>query len=105
MSRLSEIVRRFKGEILVYRRVLHDVRTPRVARWLLAAAVAYALSPIALIPDVVPVLGQLDDVIVLPLLVWMAVRMIPPHVVKEHRDAVRAQAELLQASPAPEREA
>ncbi len=50
--------------------------------------VAYALSPIDLIPDVIPVLGYVDDLILLPLAVWVALRMIPPQVM----DDARAQA-------------
>jgi uncharacterized membrane protein YkvA (DUF1232 family) len=56
-----------------------------MARWLLGAAVAYALSPIDLIPDFIPVLGHLDDVLIVPLLVWLALRIVPAHVVAEHR--------------------
>jgi len=89
MGRLREFGRRFKREIALYRRVLADPRTPRVARWLLGAAVAYALSPIDLIPDFVPVLGHLDDLLVLPLLVWLALRAVPAHIVAEHRAALK----------------
>lgn len=64
-----------------------DARCPRMARWMLAAAVAYALSPIDLIPDFIPVLGQLDDLLILPLLVWLAIRMMPKSLIAEHRAA------------------
>lgn len=47
--------------------------------------VGYALSPIDLIPDFIPVLGYLDDVILLPALIWLTVRMLPPNVVEESR--------------------
>jgi uncharacterized membrane protein YkvA (DUF1232 family) len=55
--------------------------TPFAARALCFFAAAYALSPIDLIPDFIPVLGFLDDALLLPALIWLAVRMLPPHVV------------------------
>jgi uncharacterized membrane protein YkvA (DUF1232 family) len=54
--------------------------TPKLAKVLAALVVAYALSPIDLIPDFIPVLGYVDDVLLLPGLIWLAVRMIPPEV-------------------------
>ena len=59
--------------------------TPFLAKALSVAVVAYALSPIDLIPDFIPVLGYLDDVILLPVLIWMTVRLIPEHVMAECR--------------------
>jgi len=72
-------------EIDFYRRVLAHPRTPRLSRLLLAVAVAYAVSPIDLIPDFIPVVGHLDDLVILPLLVWLAVRGIPKEVMAECR--------------------
>lgn len=60
-----------------------DARTPWLAKALVATALAYALSPIDLIPDFIPVLGQLDDLILVPLLVWLAIRMVPRNVWRE----------------------
>jgi uncharacterized membrane protein YkvA (DUF1232 family) len=85
MRRAKDIGKKFKREVQVYRAVLADRRTPRRARWLLHAAVAYALSPIDLIPDFIPVIGHLDDAIILPLLVWLALRSMPPELLAEHR--------------------
>ena len=82
---VKKFARRCMLEIAVYRAVVADPRCPRAARWLLGAAVAYAVSPIDLIPDFIPVLGHLDDVLIVPLLVWLALRMVPAHVVAEHR--------------------
>ena len=61
-------------------------RTPWYAKALGAFVVAYALSPIDLIPDFIPVLGYLDDVILLPALIWLAMRMIPAPILEECRE-------------------
>ncbi len=73
---------------------LRDPRTPWGARALAAFVVAYALSPIDLVPDFIPVLGYLDDVILLPGLIWLTVRLIPLPVMAE----CRAQAEAWMAA-------
>lgn len=54
-------------------------QTPRAAKLVAIAVIAYAVSPIDLIPDFIPVLGQLDDLILLPLGVTLAVKLTPPH--------------------------
>jgi uncharacterized membrane protein YkvA (DUF1232 family) len=59
--------------------------TPWYAKALGAFVVAYALSPIDLIPDFIPVLGYLDDVILLPVLIWLTVRLLPANVLEESR--------------------
>ena len=87
--RWKTVVQRFKEELRVYRLVLQDPRTPKLAKWLLGIAVAYALSPIDLIPDFIPVLGQLDDLVILPLLVITAVKLIPPSVIEDCRARAR----------------
>lgn len=62
-----------------------DPGTPFLVKALCVFVVAYALSPIDLIPDFIPVLGYLDDVILLPGLIWLAVRLVPPQVLVESR--------------------
>ncbi len=57
--------------------VARDPRTPWYAKLLAGAIVAYALSPIDLIPDFIPVLGLLDDLLLLPAAIWLAVRLVP----------------------------
>jgi uncharacterized membrane protein YkvA (DUF1232 family) len=74
---------RFSQEIEFYRRVLRHPDTPRAARLLLGAAIAYAASPIDLIPDFIPVVGYLDDLIILSLLIWAALMLIPQSVITE----------------------
>ena len=89
-DRLKSIAKSFKRELQFYQLVLKDRRTPRVAKLLLGLAVGYALMPFDLIPDFIPVLGQLDDVIIVPILVIVAVKMIPKVVLEECRMKVNS---------------
>ena len=62
-----------------------DPRTPRLPKIICMLAVAYALSPVDLIPDFIPVLGYLDDAILLPAMIWLAVKLLPVEVVSDCR--------------------
>ena len=86
-SRLGALARRFKREIRVYRAVLRDPQTPRLAKWLLAAAIAYALSPVDLIPDFIPVIGHLDDLVIVPLGLLVSYMLVPRAICEEYRRA------------------
>ena len=83
---LKSIQKRLKYEIKVCQLILKDTRTPKLAKILLGITVGYALMPFDLIPDFIPVLGHLDDAIILPLLVFFALKLIPKEVVKECRN-------------------
>jgi uncharacterized membrane protein YkvA (DUF1232 family) len=74
-ERLRAIARTAKREVVVYQRVLRDPRTPFPARVCLAAAVGYLLFPFDLVPDFIPVLGQLDDALIVPGLVLVVSQM------------------------------
>jgi uncharacterized membrane protein YkvA (DUF1232 family) len=67
-----------------------DRRVPWYAKAMAAVVAGYALSPIDLIPDFIPVLGYLDDVILLPVGVLLVIRLIPPEVMAEHRNLAEA---------------
>jgi len=84
-KKLKSVRRRFKEELRVYQLVLKDERTPRLASLLLGVALGYALSPVDLIPDFIPVLGHLDDVVIVPGLVALALKMVPPEVIQSCR--------------------
>lgn len=70
-----------------------DPRVPWYAKALALFVAGYALSPIDLIPDFIPVLGYLDDVILVPLGIWAVVKLIPPDIIAEHRAAAALAAE------------
>ena len=70
-----------------------DPRTPWYAKALAIAVAGYAFSPIDLIPDFVPVLGYLDDLILVPVGLWLVLKLIPAEVLADHRAAAEAAAE------------
>jgi len=88
-AHLKQVTREVKRELAVYRLVLADSRTPRPAKILLGLALAYLVMPFDLIPDFIPVIGQLDDILIVPGLVLLALRMIPKEVVAECRVKVQ----------------
>lgn len=79
----------FRRQTLVVYHVARDPRTPRTARLLALLVAAYALSPIDLIPDFIPVLGLLDDLILIPLGLALVVRMVPAEVLASAREQAR----------------
>jgi uncharacterized membrane protein YkvA (DUF1232 family) len=81
--------RELQTEVYAMYLAYRDPRVPWYARIFAACVVAYAFSPIDLIPDPIPVLGYLDDLVLIPLGVIVAVRMIPPPVLAECREQAR----------------
>lgn len=69
-----------------------DPRTPLMAKLIGLLVAAYALSPIDLIPDFIPVLGLLDDAVLIPAGVWLFARLVPPELMAEHRATAEAAA-------------
>lgn len=86
LDSLKQQAQRLKLETYALYLAARDPGTPWLARLLVAAIVAYALSPIDLIPDFIPLLGYLDDLILLPLAMLLAIRMIPADVMAECRE-------------------
>ncbi|MEG0803631.1 MAG: YkvA family protein [Pygmaiobacter sp.] len=80
---LKERANHLKTDIPAVFLALKQKETPLLAKIMAGLTLAYALSPIDLIPDFIPVLGYLDDVIVLPLLIAVTIRLIPPKVFQQ----------------------
>ncbi|MBI5551378.1 MAG: DUF1232 domain-containing protein [Desulfobacterales bacterium] len=83
--KLKQRARRLKAETFALYLAVRDPRTPWYAKLLVAGIVAYAFSPIDLIPDFVPILGYLDDLILIPLGVTLAIKLVPHTVLTECR--------------------
>ena len=91
LDRLKSWATAIKRDVYALYLAARDPRVPWHAKALAGAVAAYALSPIDLIPDFIPVLGHLDDLIIVPLGILLVVRMIPPELMAEHR-AIAARA-------------
>ena len=85
LLRAKQWARTIKRDAIAIWIAARDPRVPWYAKVLAATVAAYALSPIDLIPDFVPVLGYMDDVIIVPLGILMVVKLIPPEIMAEHR--------------------
>ncbi len=92
MAKLQDWARAAKRDIIALWIASRDPRTPAAAKIVAGAVAAYALSPIDLIPDFIPVFGYLDDLVIVPLGIALAVRLIPSGLMAEYREAARAQA-------------
>lgn len=82
---IKERAKKLKTDIPAIFLALKDEETPIAAKIIAAITVAYALSPIDLIPDFIPILGYLDDVILLPALVALTIRLIPKEIMERSR--------------------
>jgi uncharacterized membrane protein YkvA (DUF1232 family) len=89
LAGLRQWARRLKTELYAIYLACRDPRVPWYARVVAACVVAYAFSPIDLIPDPIPILGYLDDLVLVPLGVALVLRMIPPAVLAECRQQAR----------------
>ena len=89
-AQLAALATRFKRETRYYRAVYQHPQTPKLAKALLWMALGYLVLPFDLIPDFIPVIGQLDELVVIPLLVYFAMRLTPVQVRQACRDAVES---------------
>lgn len=83
--------RRIKRDVLALWLAARDSRTPLTAKLIAGAVAAYALSPVDLIPDFVPVLGYLDDLVIVPVGIMLAIKLIPAPLLEEFRAAATQQ--------------
>jgi uncharacterized membrane protein YkvA (DUF1232 family) len=90
LEKLKSRARALKNEVLAVYLAAKDPRTPWYAKALIFFVVAHTFSPIDLIPDFIPILGYLDDLIITPGGLWLAIRMIPPEALAEAREKVAA---------------
>ena len=97
LEKLKQRARHLKAETFALYLAARDPRTPWYAKLLVAGIVAYAFSPIDLIPDFVPVLGYLDDLILIPLGIALAIKLVPHFVLAECR--IRAQETIKNGKP------
>jgi uncharacterized membrane protein YkvA (DUF1232 family) len=81
MEKLKQIAAQLKAEFAFYRRLQQHAQTPKLAKALLWLAIAYVLMPFDLIPDFLPIIGQLDELVIIPLLLYFALKLTPPQIV------------------------
>ena len=86
LTKLKNYARKLKQNLFVLYLAYKDNRVPWYAKWVAICVVAYAFSPIDLIPDFIPVLGYLDDIIIVPLGISLALKLIPAYIIEENRE-------------------
>jgi len=90
MNKIKTWAKQLKQQIYVLYLAYKDERVPWYAKLLAASVVAYAFSPIDLIPDFIPILGYIDDIIIVPLGIMLALRLIPREVIVECEEKTEA---------------
>ena len=79
------LTKKITDQLDYYKRLSTDPRTPKISKWLIVIAIAYLISPIDIIPNFIPILGQLDDLIIVPGLIYVATSLIPENVKRDVR--------------------
>lgn len=95
LSTLKQKAKHLKSEAQVLIIAYNDSRTPLSAKILIGFTVGYLLSPIDLIPDFIPVLGLLDDLLIVPFLIVLSIKLIPATVLKEARQKAKSDPQIL----------
>ncbi len=85
-AKLKEIAARLKSELVFYQRLMRHPQTPLLAKFCLWLAIGYLLMPFDLIPDFLPVIGQLDELVIIPFLVFLAIKLTPDAVLQACRN-------------------
>ncbi len=81
LEKLKAIAAKLKAEFAFYRRLQQHPQTPKLAKALLWLAIGYVLMPFDLIPDFLPVIGQLDELVIIPILLYWALKLTPSDII------------------------
>lgn len=84
-EKLSQIAVKLKAEFNFYKRLQQHPQTPKLAKALLWLAIGYVLMPFDLIPDFLPIIGQLDELVIIPLLLYFALKLTPQKIIADCR--------------------
>jgi len=85
LDKMKQIAAQLKAELFFYRRLQQHSQTPLLAKGLLWLAIGYLLMPFDLIPDFLPIIGQLDEVVIIPFLLFLALKLTPASIIAECR--------------------
>ncbi|MGG1556328.1 YkvA family protein [Paenibacillus ferrarius] len=94
LNKLKTMAKKLKTNLIVMYLAYRDPRVPMFTKIFAICVVAYAFSPMDLIPDFIPILGYLDDLILVPLGVYLALRLFPKEVLEEYRSKAEVQRKL-----------
>ena len=86
LKKLKAIGRKLKAEFVFYQRLQKHPQTPKLAKALLWLAIGYVLMPFDLIPDFLPIIGQLDELVIVPLLLYWALKLTPAEIINACRN-------------------
>ncbi len=90
LEKLKQLASRLKAEFAFYQRLQEHPQTPKLAKALLWLAIGYVLMPFDLIPDFLPVIGQLDELVIIPLLLYFALKLTPPKIILACRNTTES---------------